>query len=222
MTTEIQQLTKEENTLIALLKFWGSTGFKHTKKLDSNIAKNLDPSEIRARILNICAIDINSGDELSKASNEFANYINRDFLNQTFNNFKTSNNQNTRIFLKVVPAKFNRKNKIRPNTYMSFWEKRATEYDNIIENPMPFAGPGTGSLVGRDFGYIVIKVFDDFPVLETRTCCDRNEILISSNDLLNCNCDISFIPKILESEYDIQDQSTIFKKVLSKFRSIFG
>lgn len=156
--------------------------------------------------------------ELKEASEELAKYINRDFLNQTWSFFATSKNHTSRIFLKVVKAELNSKNKIRPNTFMSFWEKNLIRYDEILENPMPFAGPGTGSLIGGDFGYLVVRVSEDFPVVETRNLCDPDEVLISSDDLLNRNCVLTFIPRPPE---DIVEQRTFFEKLYRKIKGGF-
>jgi hypothetical protein len=36
---------------------------------------------------------------------------------------------------------------------MRFWEINLNRYDEILENPMKFAGPGTGNIKGgEDFG----------------------------------------------------------------------
>lgn len=212
---QIQQLIKEEATLNALLKFWGSYGFRLTDKLDTNNSKNLNPYFIKSLIQKMAGISIESGPELKEASIEFANFINRDFLNQTFNYFKTSENQTPRVFLKVVNAEFNSKNEIKPNTFMSFWERKVIRYNEILENPMFFAGPGTGSLIGPDHGYLVVMVSEEFPVVETRNLCDHDEVLIFSNDLLDRNCVLNFIPKFVEPEYFI-DQPTFFQKLFGQ------
>jgi len=217
MTKEIQQFAEEENTLIALLKFWGSCGFQLTKKLDRNNGKNLKLLKIRPLIQKIGDMKINSVAELEEASKELANYINRDFLNHTFSYYRTSGNQTSRLFLKVVKAKFNSKNKIEPDTFMSFWEKNPKNYDEMLTYPMQFAGPGTGSLIGSDYCYLVVKVFEGFPVLETRILCDPDEVLISSNDLLNENCSLTFILRFIEPEY-LEDQPSFFQKLFGKLK----
>lgn len=213
MTKEIQQFAQEENTLNALLKFWGSCGFRLTKKLDRNNGRNLKLPKIRPLIQKIGDINIRSVAELDVASKELANHINRDILNQTFNYYKTSE-KTSRVFLKVIKAKVNAKNKIEPDTFMSFWERKLNRYDEILECPMVFAGPGTGSLIGREeHAYLVVFAYEDFPVLETRNLCDRDEVLISSNDLLNRNCVLTFIPSFIEPEHRV-DQSSFFQKLL--------
>ncbi len=221
MTKEIQQFAEEENTLIALLKFWGSCGFQLTKKLDRNNGKNLKLLKIRPLIQKIGEMKIKSGAELEEASKELANYINRDFLNHTFSYYRTSGNQTSRLFLKVVKAKLNSESKIEPDTFMSFWVRNINRYNEILENPMVFAGPGTGSLIGREkHAYLVVKVFEEFPVLETRNLCDPHEVLISSNDILNKNCVLNFIPSFIEPEHRV-DQSSFFTKWFGKLKSVF-
>lgn len=225
MDKDAQLLTQNEDIFNALLTFWGSAGYKpkNAKKLDSNNGKNLNLSQIESITSKILEMDINKArHEIAESSYELAGHISREFLNQTFSNFLSSKST-TRVFIKVVKANLNSEDEIRPDTYMSFCERHVDQYEEMLKCPMVFACPGTGNYIGREhFGYLVLKVNPGFPVVETKGLCDKDEILISSNELINSSCEMTFIPGPIEDypEDDVEHHM-ILKRIKNKLIKIF-
>jgi hypothetical protein len=186
----------------AFLKFWGSLGYSKYDDLVKNNSKKISEE----KLLN-CIIKLKNskerGCEVDTVSEEMAHNLNERIFDEVMEFSSSENAISNIVVLKAISGAIDSIEKIAPNRWMSFTMNPEFNYETVINEPESFVQHDSYfDMCDSDLGisYIVISLPLGFKYVNTRGLCDKNEILINSNEILKLQEQLNF--HIININYD--------------------